>query len=100
MTKRKLPYCRERFVRNGKLQMNLLRPAIEQYVRRWGYYDKETTCEFFAFVLELFQEDLGLTKKKTSKQSQKTSSLPNEPKVEPAKSTKEVEGGSETTELL
>ena len=100
MTKRKLPFRREQFVRDGKLQMNLLRPAIEQYVRRWGYYDKETTCEFFSFVLELFQEDLGVVKKKGSKQSQKTSSLPNEPKVEPAKSAEEVEGGSEITELL
>lgn len=63
---------RERFMRNGKIMLNLLRYDIEWVVRRWGYFDTASTCEFFEFVVSLFKEQLGETKpKKQTKKEQK-----------------------------
>lgn len=99
-TKTQIPFNRERFVRNGKLQVNLLRPALEQYVRRWGYYDKETTCKVFEFVVELLKEDMGVGKKKTSGRHSNPVSLPSEPEAEPAKSDEVVADGKDDLGLL
>lgn len=98
-TKTKIPFSRERFVRNGKLQVNLLRPALEQYVRRWGYYDKETTCKVFEFVVELLREDMGGVKK-TSARRPKSDSLPSETVTDPAKSESELTDGNNSLGLL
>lgn len=100
MADKKFPFTKEQFVRNGKLQVNLLRPALEQYIRRWGYYDKETTCKVFEFVVELLQEDMNGGKKKTTGRRSQSVSLPSEPKVEPAKSAEEVVDGKDDLELL
>lgn len=94
-----MPFSRERFVRNGKLQINLLRPALEQYIRRWGYYDKETTCKVLEFVVELLQEDMGVVKKQSPRRS-KSSSLPSEAEAESAKSAEVVVDGDESLGLL
>ncbi|MBO5833893.1 MAG: hypothetical protein J6R22_02975 [Alphaproteobacteria bacterium] len=99
MTEVKIPFFREQFIRNDRLQLNLLRPAIEQYVRRWGYYDKETSCKVFEFVVELFKEDMGVGKKKQSKPASKSVSLPNEAESEPAKSEDVVVDGKDDLEL-
>lgn len=76
---------RERFMRNGKIMLNLLRYDIEWVVRRWGYFDKKNTCEFFEFVVSLFKEDLGedVKKTKTSK-SKKSDTLPDKSEETPA----------------
>lgn len=100
MAIKKIPFSRECFIRNGKLQVNLLRPALEQYIRRWGYYDKETTCKVFQFVVELLQEDMGVEKKKVSARRPKSSSLPSEAEAEPAKSVEAVVDGSDSLGLL
>lgn len=93
------PFTKERFMRDGKLNMVLLRPALEQFVRRWGYYDKETCCKVFEFVVELFKEDMNEGKKKSSRRS-KSDSLPNEPEAGSANPVDEVEGGKVSLELL
>lgn len=100
MADKKIPFFKEQFIRNGKLQVNLLRPAIEQYVRRWGYYDKETTCKVFEFIVELLKEDMGGGKKKTTGRRSNPVSLPSEPEAEPAKSVEEVVDGKDDLELL
>jgi hypothetical protein len=51
-------------MRNGKIALNLLRYDVEWAVRRWGYFDKESTCKFFEYVVSLFKEDLGEGAKK------------------------------------
>lgn len=48
---------KERYLRNGSIQLNLLRYDIQWVVSRWGFIGKESCCEFFKFVAELFQED-------------------------------------------
>lgn len=60
---------KERYIRNGKIALNLLRYDVEWVVRRWGYFDTSSTCKFFEFVVSLFKEELGETKgkKQTSK---------------------------------
>ena len=68
---------KERYIRNGKVALNLLRYDIEWVVRRWGYFDKKSTCEFFQFVVSLFKEELGEAEKKTkSVKPKKSDTLP------------------------
>lgn len=100
MATKGMPFTRERFIRNGKLQVNLLRHALEQYIRRWGYYDKETTCKVFEFVVELLKEDMGVEKKKQTSRRPKSSSLPSEADAEPAKSVDVVVDGNDSLGLL
>ena len=99
-TKKKIPFYREQFIRNGKLQVNLLRPAIEQYVRRWGYFDKETTCNVFEFIVELLREDMGGGKKKTSNRQSNQNSLPSEPEAETANTAEALVDGKDDLGLL
>lgn len=74
---------KERYIRNGKVALHLLRYDIEWVVRRWGYFSKKETCNFFEFVVSLFQEELGEAEKKTkSAKSKKSDTLPvKEPEV-------------------
>lgn len=63
---------RDRHVRHGKVALNLLRYDVEWVVRRWGYFDTASTCEFFEYVVSLFKEQLEESKpKKQSKKEQK-----------------------------
>ena len=63
---------KERYIRNGKVALHLLRYDIEWVVRRWGYFDTASTCEFFEFVVSLFKEELAGSKpKKQTKKEQK-----------------------------
>ena len=48
---------KERYMRNGFIQLNLLKYDILWVVSRWGLLGKENTCEFFNFVAKLFKED-------------------------------------------
>ncbi len=48
---------KERYMRNGAVQLNLLRYDIMWVVSRWGFMGKENACEFFNFVAKLFKED-------------------------------------------
>lgn len=48
---------KERYLRNGAIQLNLLKYDIIWVTSRWGFIGKESCCEFFKFVAELFQED-------------------------------------------
>lgn len=67
---------KERYIRNGKVALHLLRYDIEWVVRRWGYFDTASTCKFFEFVVSLFKEELGEIKGK--KQTSKKDSGQNE----------------------
>lgn len=63
---------KERYIRNGKVALYLLRYDVEWVVRRWGYFDTQSTCEFFEFVVSLFKEELAESKpKKQNKKEQK-----------------------------
>ena len=48
---------KERYLRNGAIQLNLLKYDIVWVVSRWGFIGKENCCNFFEFVAELFHED-------------------------------------------
>lgn len=51
-------FTKERYMKNGKLQLTLLAPALNQFIRRIGFYDKETCCKVFEFCVELIRDDL------------------------------------------
>ena len=55
---------KDRYIKNGKLVPNLLRPSIAFFTRRWGYIDKETTCKFFELVVTLLKDDMKQTESK------------------------------------
>ena len=48
---------KERYMRGGAIQLNLLKYDILWVISRWGFMGKENTCEFFDFVSKLFHED-------------------------------------------
>lgn len=58
---------KERYMRNGAIQLNLLKYDIVWVVSRWGFIGKENCCEFFKFVAELFTEDKDVKKASGSK---------------------------------
>lgn len=61
---------KERYLRNGALQLNLLKYDIIWVTSRWGFLGKENVAEFFDFVSDLFHEDKDVkeaTKLKKSK---------------------------------
>lgn len=51
-------FIKERYMSKGKLNLTLLAPAMNQFIRRIGFYDKETCCKVFEFCLELVRDDL------------------------------------------
>lgn len=60
----------ERYMRNKKIQLNLLRYDIQWVISRWGFIGKESCCKYFEFVAKLFQEDEDVkTALKSSKKS-------------------------------
>ena len=93
---------RDRHIRNGKVALNLLRYDVEWVVRRWGYFDKESTCKFFEYVVSLFKEDLGEETKKTKtvSKSKKSEALPEEETVAPAMVAESEAAGVTTEESL
>lgn len=92
---------KERYIRNGKVALHLLRYDIEWVVRRWGYFDTQSTCKFFQFVVSLFQEELGGAEKKAKTvKPKKSDTLPaNEPEVT-ANTTDAEAAGVKTEETL
>lgn len=71
---------KERYMRNGAVQLNLLRYDIMWVVSRWGFMGKENVTEFFDFVSELFHEDKDVkeatkSKKVKSKKTKEVASL-------------------------
>lgn len=92
---------RDRHIRNGKVALNLLRYDVEWVVRRWGYFDKESTCKFFEYVVSLFKEDLGEDAKKTkATKPKKTDTLPVEENVATAITTESEAAGVKEEESL
>lgn len=59
---------KERYCRNGKVMLNILKYDVMWVVQHWGYLDKESACEFFKFVVTLLSED-GEKRTKSSKKS-------------------------------
>lgn len=70
---------KERYMRNGAIQLNLLKYDILWVCSRWGFIGKENTCEFFQFVAELFKEDKDV--KEASKSKKKSGSKKKEEEV-------------------
>lgn len=71
---------KERYMRNGAVQLNLLRYDIMWVVSRWGFMGKENVTEFFDFVSDLFHEDKDVkestkSKKAKSKKTKEVASL-------------------------
>ena len=92
---------KSRHMRNGKIALNLLRYDVEWAVRRWGYFDKESTCKFFEYVVSLFKEDLGEGAKKTkATKPKKTDTLPAEEPETPANVTESEAAGVKEEESL
>lgn len=78
---------KERYMRGGAIQLNLLKYDIIWVTSRWGFIGKENCCEFFKFVAKLFQEDkdvkaaLASKKKSGSKEAKEEVVAKAEPKV-------------------
>lgn len=85
-------FIKERYMNKGKLQLTLLAPALNQFIRRIGFYDKETCCKVFEFCLELVRDDLveakGVTLKSASPKAKAKQVLPDETKDVSAKASK------------
>ena len=69
---------KERYMRNGAIQLNLLKYDILWVCSRWGFIGKESAAEFFKFVASLFEEDKDVKEKR----KKKTATKKEEPKVE------------------
>lgn len=92
---------KERYIRNGKVALHLLRYDIEWVVRRWGYFSKKETCNFFEFVVSLFKEELGEAEKKTkSVKPKKQDALPAEEPEANANTTDNEAAGVKPEETL
>lgn len=92
---------KERYIRNGKVALHLLRYDIEWVVRRWGYFSKKETCNFFEFVVSLFQEELGEAEKKTkTAKSKKSDTLPADKPEAPANTSDNEAAGVKPEETL
>jgi len=92
---------RDRHIRHGKVALNLLRYDVEWVVRRWGYFDKHSTCKFFQYVVDLFKEDLGEDAKKTkTTKPKKTDTLPVEETETTANVTEPEAAGVKEEESL
>ena len=83
-----------RHMRDGKVMLNILKYDVMWVVQHWGYLGKENACEFFQYVVDLFNEELG-KKPKTSKKS-----LPKGKTEAPAKAEDETVAGQTSEELL
>ena len=95
-------FMKERYMKNGKLQLTLLAPALNQFVRRIGFYDKETCCKVFEFCVELVRDDLveakGVALKSAKPAAKAKQVLPDEGKDVPAKTSKQ-KSADETLDL-
>ena len=85
---------KERHMRDGKVMLNLLKYDVLWVAQHWGYLGKENACEFFEYVVSIFNEELG----KKSKSSKK--SLPKKDEASVAKGEAEDLAGQERKELL
>lgn len=85
---------KERHVRNGKVMLNLLKYDVLWVAQHWGFLGKESACEFFQYVVDLFNEEMG-KKPKSSKKS-----LPKSEASAVAKAEAESLAGQERKELL
>lgn len=68
----------ERYMRNGAIQLNLLKYDIVWVVSRWGFIGKEGAAEYFKFVASLFEDDKDVK----AKRKKKTATKKEETKVE------------------
>lgn len=85
---------KERHTRDGKVMLNILKYDVMWVVQHWGYLDAESACEFFQYVVSLFNEE-SKRKPKTSKKS-----LPKEGEASVAKGEAPELTGQERKELL
>ena len=73
-------FIKERYMSKGKLNLTLLAPAMNQFIRRIGFYDKETCCKVFEFCVELIRDDLveakGVALKNASPKAKAKAVLP------------------------
>lgn len=60
---------KERYLRGGAIQLNLLKYDIIWVTSRWGFIGKENVAEFFDFVSELFKEDKDVKEATKSKKA-------------------------------
>lgn len=100
---------KERYLRSGKIQLNLLKYDIMWVTQRWGFLGKENACEFFDFVSQLFHEDEDVkatpkSKKKSGSKKKETEvvaktevEVPEEPSILPEEEVSPV-AKDETTE--
>lgn len=58
---------KERHVRNGKVMLNLLKYDVLWVAQHWGFLGKESACEFFQYVVDLFNEEASKKPKNKKK---------------------------------
>lgn len=85
---------KQRHLKDGKVMLNILKYDVLWVAQHWGYLGKENACEFFQYVVDLFNEEIG-KKPKTSKKS-----LPKSEASAAAKAEAESLAGQERKELL
>lgn len=67
---------KERHMRDGKIMLNLLKYDVLWVAQHWGFLGKENACDFFQYVVGLFNEEMG-NKPKLNKKKE----MVNEPSV-------------------
>lgn len=85
---------KQRHLKDGKVMLNILKYDVLWVAQHWGYLGKENACEFFQYVVDLFNEEIG-KKPKSSKKS-----LPKSEASAVAKAEAESLAGQERKELL
>jgi hypothetical protein len=60
---------KERHMRDGKVMLNILKYDVLWVAQHWGFLGKENACEFFQYVVDLFNEEMG-KKPKTKKKKE------------------------------
>jgi len=85
---------KERHMRDGKVMLNLLKYDVMWVVQHWGYLGKENACDFFRYIVSLFNEELG----KKSKSSKKDT-LPDVTGTSVAKDVGEKSAGIKEKEI-
>lgn len=60
---------KQRHLKDGKVMLNILKYDVLWIAQHWGYLGKENACEFFQYVVDLFNEELG-KKPKTKKKKE------------------------------
>lgn len=66
---------KERYVRDNKVMLNILKYDVMWVVQHWGYLDRASAYEFFKFVTSLLEDEAKKSKPKKKKETQDEPSI-------------------------